>query len=360
MRSRAFFFTAMALIGVIFVIGVNTLWQNRSRIVDGSSTQEQVNIRMNKTVTGTVTEVMTSANIVTIREASGQETHIAIVSETKLLDEKNKTATINAIYKESTIEAKGEATATNAMLAGEVRIVSTPSLIITSPTEHDPVHSPLSITGLATGPWYFEATFPVTITDADHRSLGQHYVTATEDWMSESLVPFTATVEFAQPKTKTGYLIFKNANPSGLPEHEKTFEMPIVFETDTANVKVFFNNSKLDPAFLCTKVFPTTRAIPWTEGIGRAAIEELFKGPTAEEKAMDYFTNINPNVRINSLTIENGTARVDLSDELDRNVGGSCRVTAIRAQITETLKQFPTVQQVVISINGKTEDILQP
>jgi len=35
-------------------------------------------------------------------------------------------------------------------------------------------------------------------------------------------------------------------------------------------------------------------------------------------------------------------------------------VTAIRAQITETLKQFPTVENVVISIDGRTEDILQP
>jgi len=350
----------MSLVGVIAVISLGYLWQNRSAITKGTSSREQVNIRMNRTVSGEVTEVMTSANILTVKDASGKETHVAITSETKLLNEKGGVVTIDVLYKGSTIEAKGETTATNAMVAGEVRIVSTPSIIITLPTEHEPVRSPLAITGQATGPWYFEATFPVTITDADHRSLGQHYVTATEDWMSESLVPFTATLEFAQPKTKTGYLIFKSANPSGLPEHEKTFEMPIVFETDTTNVKVFFNNSKLDPAFLCTKVFPTTRTIPWTEGIGRAAIEELFKGPTVEEKAMDYFTNINPNVRINSLTIENGTARIDLSEELGKNVGGSCRITAIRAQITETLKQFSTIQNVVISINGRTEDILQP
>ena len=53
--------------------------------MDNSSPQERANIRMNKTVTGTVTEVMTSANIITIREASGRETHIAIVRASRIL-----------------------------------------------------------------------------------------------------------------------------------------------------------------------------------------------------------------------------------------------------------------------------------
>jgi V8-like Glu-specific endopeptidase len=36
------------------------------------------------------------------------------------------------------------------------------------------------------------------------------------------------------------------------------------------------------------------------------------------------------------------------------------RVTAVRAQITETLRQFDTVNNVVISVEGRTEDVLQP
>jgi spore germination protein GerM len=45
---------------------------------------------------------------------------------------------------------------------------------------------------------------------------------------------------------------------------------------------------------------------------------------------------------------------------LEFQVGGSCRVAAIRAQITDTLKQFPPVDEVIISIDDRTEDILQP
>ena len=100
--------------------------------------------------------------------------------------------------------------------------------------------------------------------------------------------------------------------------------------------------------------------MPETQAVARAALEELFKGPTDAEKSNGYFTSINPGVMIQKVSIENGVASVDLSEELERDVGGSCRVAAIRAQITATVKQFPTVTDVVISISGRTEDILQP
>ncbi len=131
-------------------------------------------------------------------------------------------------------------------------------------------------------------------------------------------------------------------------------------EPETMTVKVFFNNGNLDPEFSCNKVFPVEREIPKTEAVGRAALEELLKGPTDTEEAQGFFTNINPGVKIQSLIIENGLARVDFDEQLEFQVGGSCRVAAIRAEITETLKQFPTVDDVLISINGRTEDILQP
>jgi spore germination protein GerM len=50
----------------------------------------------------------------------------------------------------------------------------------------------------------------------------------------------------------------------------------------------------------------------------------------------------------------------DFNERLEYQVGGSCRVSAIRAQISETLKQFPTIKDVIILINGRKEDVLQP
>jgi len=128
----------------------------------------------------------------------------------------------------------------------------------------------------------------------------------------------------------------------------------------TLKVKVYFNNNKLDPEFSCNKVFPVEREITKTQAVARAALEELLKGSSEKEKVEGFFTSINPGVKIQSLVIENGTAKVDFDEQLEFQVGGSCRVAAIRAQITQTLKQFPTVNSVIISIDGRTEDILQP
>ncbi len=125
-------------------------------------------------------------------------------------------------------------------------------------------------------------------------------------------------------------------------------------------LKVYFNNSNLDPEGSCNKVFPVTRFVPRTQTPARAALEKLLQGPSATEAVQGYFTSINPGVKLRSLTIASGTARADFDPALDRDIGGSCRVSAIRAEITQTLRQFPSVQNVVISVNGRTEDILQP
>jgi hypothetical protein len=129
---------------------------------------------------------------------------------------------------------------------------------------------------------------------------------------------------------------------------------------ETTTVKIFFNNSELDPEFSCNKVFPVQRLIAKTQTPARKALELLLEGPSQDEKNQEFLTSINSGVKIQSLTVQNGVAKVDFDEQLEYQVGGSCRVSAIRSQITETLKQFPTVENVLISINGRTEDILQP
>ena len=126
-------------------------------------------------------------------------------------------------------------------------------------------------------------------------------------------------------------------------------------------VKVFFGNIKKNPqAFDCTLVYGVERNIKKTPDFIKQTVEELLKGPLEEEKKEGYFSSINPNVKINSLVIKDGIAYIDFDPTLEQAVGGSCRVAAIRSQIVTTLKQFPEIKDVVISINGRTEDILQP
>ncbi|MBP9771156.1 GerMN domain-containing protein [Candidatus Gracilibacteria bacterium] len=130
----------------------------------------------------------------------------------------------------------------------------------------------------------------------------------------------------------------------------------------TMIVKVYFNNPEIDPNwdFECSNVLAVERTIPKTESVAAAALTELLKGPTDAEKAKGYVSNINADVKIQGITIKDSVAKVDFNDQLQYQAGGSCKTSAIIAQITQTLKQFSSVKEVVISINGQTEDILQP
>jgi spore germination protein GerM len=179
--------------------------------------------------------------------------------------------------------------------------------------------------------------------------------------MTEDFVDFKAEIEFISKDGGKGFLIFNRDNPSGLSENDEEFRIPVIIEpTETMTVKVFFNNNQMDPEISCNKVFPIERTINKTEAVGRAAIEELLKGPKPTEQTQGFFTSISSGVKIQSLVIDNGIAKIDFNEQLQFQVGGSCKVSAIRAEITETLKQFESVKSVIISIDGKTEDILQP
>jgi len=234
-------------------------------------------------------------------------------------------------------------------------------VVVETPLANALISSPLEITGKAKGGWYFEASFPVKLTDAAGKTIASAVAQAQSDWMTEDYVPFKATLTFAPSAAGDGFLVFEKDNPSDLPQNAGSFSLPVKFvATETTTIKVFFNNDKLDPQISCNKVFPVERIIPKTEAIGRAALEELLKGTNDDEKDGGYTTSINNGVKINSLVIENGIAKVDFDQAIQYQVGGSCRVSAIRAQITETLKQFSSVKEVVISVNGNSEEALQP
>jgi hypothetical protein len=102
---------------------------------------------------------------------------------------------------------------------------------IASPLANAMVKSPLAIRGEARGAWFFEAEFPVILTDWDGYVIAEGYATAQGEWMTKEFVPFTATLAFTRPTSATeGRLIFKAANASGLPQHDAMVEVPVRFQ----------------------------------------------------------------------------------------------------------------------------------
>lgn len=230
------------------------------------------------------------------------------------------------------------------------------------PTSGEEIQSSYIVEGEARGNWYFEASFPYRLEDSAGRIIASGAATADGDWMTTNFVPFRFTLNYIAGEAKDGFLILQKDNPSGLPENDAFIKIPVRFAPqESMAVKVFFGNSVLDPGAMdCNRVFSVEKRVAKTSAVARATLEELLKGPSAEEEKAGYFTSLNSGVKIQRITIENGTAKVDFDDTLEWAVGGSCRVSAIRAQIVETLKQFSTVKNVIISINGRIEDILQP
>ncbi|MBI1984547.1 MAG: GerMN domain-containing protein [Candidatus Wildermuthbacteria bacterium] len=230
------------------------------------------------------------------------------------------------------------------------------------------IESPLFVQGKARGSWFFEASFPVKLFDSNGFLLGIQPAQALGDWMTRDFVPFSVSFPFAVPSALEGTLVLKKDNPSGLPEHDDELPISVVFKEmqniaqERMPVKIFLNDSRFaaEPYFDCSRTVVAERQVPKTSAVARAAVEALLRGALQEETDKGFISSINPGTRIQKLVIENGLASIDFDQQLEFQVGGSCRVSAIRAQITETLKQFPTVETVLISIDGRTEDILQP
>ncbi len=107
---------------------------------------------------------------------------------------------------------------------------------ISSPVPNGVVGNPLTITGLARGMWFFEASFPVSLVNWDGLIIAEGIATAQGEWMTEEFVPFLASLEFTSPYKegdqdfmKRGALILQRDNPSGLPENDNALEIPIRF-----------------------------------------------------------------------------------------------------------------------------------
>lgn len=103
-------------------------------------------------------------------------------------------------------------------------------IIVSEPHIGATIGSPITVYGRAKGSWFFEGVFPIKIYDANDKLLGEgpaHF--EGETWMTEEFVNFKGEIEFKEPTTQTGYIIFKNDNPSGLPEHDESFKLPVAF-----------------------------------------------------------------------------------------------------------------------------------
>lgn len=240
---------------------------------------------------------------------------------------------------------------------------------VTQPSTNDVVSSPLNITGEARGTWYFEASFPVSIVDANGTLLGQHYATADGDWMTEEYVPFESELVFDSPETETGTLILHKDNPSGLPENEDEVRIPVRFEATTNGeegraIQLYYYNPSLDEDetgnILCSKagLVAVERTIPITQTPIQDSIRLLLQGKLTQEERAQGVTTEYPleGFELEGASLANGVLTLGFSDPNNVTSGGSCRVGILWFQIQETAKQFDGVDEV----RFQPEELFQP
>jgi hypothetical protein len=228
---------------------------------------------------------------------------------------------------------------------------------VTSPAPNQEILVPLSVTGEAR---VFENTIQIRLRDENGDILVEDTVTAQSPDIGQ-FGPFSDSLSYPAPKgTKGTVEVFDYSAKDGSEIDKVT--IPVVFKAvETTTLQVYFANPTQDPELQhCDVMYPVARRVPKSSTPGNLALAELLKGPTKTDKDNGFFTAIPEGVGLKKLTIEGGVAFADFTKELNQNIGGSCRVMAIRAQIASTLKQFPTVTDVIISVEGQTNEILQP
>lgn len=269
-------------------------------------------------------------------------------SETKPAEVADEIAPSDTPIDETRPESEGDFESPAGVVEGNI--------VVEYPKPGDSVGFPFKAYGKAR---VFESQFSWRLKDANGKVVGQGSGMANSPEMGK-YGPFEIEVGFAETNGDSATLeVFDYSAKDGSVQDLVSVPLKIK-QAETLGVKLFFTNDRLDPNVTCEKVFSVDRTIPKTKSVAMAALEELLKGVNAEEESRGFRTVINSGVKIKRLVIVDGVAQVDFDARMEYQMGGSCRVGMVRRQIEETLRQFPAVKEVVISVEGRTEDILQP
>jgi len=325
----------------ILLIGAGCVFQKESPVGVGEPVVVQTQY-----VNGIVEAYDDATNIASVRTATGATEEVLWPAGAQAASELFGTIVV----------AKGERDPSTLVVVAEaVDVPASQNLMVASPAIGATVTSPLVVSGFGR---VFEQTFNWRIKDTAGAVIGEGIaMTDARDvgWFG----PFTFEV-FLPAMTETAFTldVLDYSARDGSEQDLVSVSLNLL-STKTSTFKVYFEKPSQGNSFDCSQVFPVQRTLAETAAIGRASIAELLKGPTDEERAQGFSTSIPAYAALNSLVIGDRTAKADFTRDLEPG-GGSCRVTAIRSQIENTILQFDSVETVVISVKGETDTALQP
>jgi hypothetical protein len=199
-----------------------------------------------------------------------------------------------------------------------------------------PLSSPFEVVGKVQSSWMFEGTFSVELLNSDYQNISSANCSETipGSWTQEEMIEFTCNLNF-RVNSSNGYLVFRADNPSGLPENDKTFTIPVSFSSNSDTMKVKIYQSPTDVSESCESVDFIEVDIP--------------KSVTPLKDSLNYLISHldNPNgFKLVSAVIKDGVATLIFDDPNFFTSGGSCWSGILSSQVEKTALQFSGVKSV--------------
>ena len=225
------------------------------------------------------------------------------------------------------------------------------NLIIETPSDSANVNATFTINGRAkksatpisvivkdeNGSVLVQTSSPIVITDSASSGYGRFSanVALPDAYLGATLIELTWT----------------DSQPGG--QSETIVRKVVVGKSDALSIKVYFVSS----TGVCTSVVAQPRSLSTMGSVSiyQASLTALFVGPTASEKLQGYSTVLASNGKVKSIAVDgNGILTVDFSGSIVAGtVADACRIGTAKAQIMQTLAQFPEVRTVIITVKGK-------
>ena len=243
------------------------------------------------------------------------------------------------------------------------------NIIVTSPVANQTLQSPVRIVGIAR---VFEASVSYEIA-AGSRQLAAGFTMASMGAPEWGTFQVEVPVASVATPTKAIVRVFTHSMKDG--SIQDLVEVPITIEpgglsppppvptrvgTGTASA------TRQVTIYLVRRVgsgeiyVAVSRQVPHTQAIGTAAIQALLAGPVIEERMQGLDSPIPDGTTLRSLRIVDGVAYADFDRRLLEHDGGAARAKSIARVVALTLEQFSTVREVVLSVEGRTEGVVQP
>ena len=123
-----------------------------------------------------------------------------------------------------------------------------------------------------------------------------------------------------------------------------------------ATVRVFYRQ-QLRGANECGRVFPVERLVPIDDVEASAALEALFRGPTAAERDLGFDSLFSDKSRdlLRSVRVADGTAYVNIGDVRDvaSEADTDCRRLEFLASVEHTLREVNTLERIIFAFEGE-------